>query len=907
MHPDRRPSRRNTLRSPAMAKPHPLGAAMGQALHGDHTAPPQGRPQYRFSRSGWSSGGWQSGRALTPRVVEAAQPTWSYAKTNSAAQGGFALVELMLVIGVIAIGTAGVVATYRVVDNNRKINDEVEHAQVIAQNVVAHGVTSGNFSAITQENAIRDRLFPRDMLDADGTPRNKWGGEVLLASETIAGRDNWGAALTFEGVPASACSKLVNQAASGFYGVRVNENVLRSNYSAINAAALAEECASGDASTVQFIYAKHGGAGDDGGGGSLTPCTVPSPTTDTIIDSACPSGQIGTVVFQTNYICPDPFGSAVAQPPLQLSSTCTPICTPPATITDRETRNHQESGLCPPGRDGSVLRERPEERTRTLTDLCSTPPGFSGPVMPIIPGEYTPFSPWVATGPWTTVSNTCTTPCTPQSPTVTPYSQSASCSPGTVTPSGSSTFTQSRTGTVSYHCPGRGGPIVASPESFTEWSPTAATACAPVCTAPPTVNTPISRPAPPETQSLNCPSGQAGTWTQQRSRRENGTSRTTYSCPAPTGNYVTNPAQEIWHGTYSNFGRWEDTANTCAPLCVAPPSTTETQTQNGTCRGGQITPGGSPSFTQSSTRTISYSCPNPTGPYTTTPGPWSVWSPDSTQACAPSCAASLPPNTTETSTTTESQRVPCSQFRVGEITQERSATRTRSVIYTCPAPTGGYTTQYGEWSAATYSPWTNVSSTCSLPACDGTLEGNARNYMARYTDLYNAFGTNYSAAYEHWYTRGYNEGRESCWGPPCKVPAPQTQWLSTSDTACPAGTSGTRYYQAEQQRDGVCSSPTGTPGFGGWYNTGRTRNMDTSQCKRPCEITASTPGRSRSWNGALTNTCSGNLPIGTYANGTFAPVSYVNSRDRIRGDAQFQCNDGTFSTTAAPGATCARN
>lgn len=1090
MSPASRSKRRHALRNPAMAKTNRLGAALNEAIQ----AEAQLRPiQYRM-RGGWASGsGWRAGRALHARVVETKAPTWSYAKTNN--QAGFALVELMLVIGVVAIGTAGVVATYRVVDNNRKVNAEVENAQNIAQNIVTHSMATGDFRTINQTTALNESLFPRDMLNGDGDPRSKWGGDVLLSSESINGIDDWGAVLTFEGVPSSACTKLVSQASPGFYGVRVNNQQLRTNYGAINPAELADAC--GDGGRVQFVYAKHGGAGNSGSA-HLTPCTVPAPKEETIVNSACPTGQLGTVSYRSDYTCYSPYGPATLGAPVEISSTCTPQCVVPnpATETQQETRPGSETLACPPGQTGQIVRSGSERRTRQRTASCPTSPGFTGPVGPVqwSPSSWanTPWSAWNRVGTWEVTSNTCATPCVAPPATTRNYTNPATCPTGQSRPDGSTSFTQTRTGTTTPTCPSPTGPVSPGVEVFTPWLPTAATACAPVCSAPPTVNTPITRDAPNEREVLACPPGQLGSRARERTRRENGISTTTYSCPAPTGNYQTNPATQRWLGTYTVTGSWTETANTCTPACIAPPPSTENGWQSTTCPTGQVTSSGGTVVEQTRSRTTTYKCPAPTGNYTSTTTPWSAWTPGLSTVCAPSCVASLPAPTTQTENLAPDTRtVGCPSFQTGVITQSRSASRSRSVSYSCPAPTGGYTTTYGAWSptqygnwsttsntcklpacdgtlvgnaknymsryddlyaafgtnynaaynhwltngsregrqscwepacvappttytpesrtspacpagtvtstgattfpqtrvrvtswscpsatgpavsSVSYSPdwnpiranmcspacvappsytetvpgtpqtrnagcpalytgshmqsrtvfqtrtvsfscpsptgspvrnngalsapqygaWTTTSNTCALPACDGTVAGNGRNYVARYADLYAAFGTNYNAAYSHWVSNGYREGRISCWGAPCTPPAPQTQWVPVSDNACPAGTQGTRTYQLEQRRDGTCSSPTGSQGYGGWYNTGATRNVNTSQC---APVYASCSGGPVIWRNTPGGTviCSSSIAAGSYAHGT-QRGAWIESSTRS-GSATFQCNNGVF-------------
>jgi type II secretory pathway pseudopilin PulG len=162
--------------------------------------------------------------------------------------------------------------------------------------------------------------------------------------------------------------------------------------------------------------------------------------------------------------------------------------------------------------------------------------------------------------------------CSAPAPAVANDSQVAACLAGRVTPGGSSTFTQMRSQTTTWSCPDPWDAAVDSTAPWTAWTPDEAAACAPACVAPPTDNTPIDRAAPPSTQSLSCPLGQSGTWTQARPRSENGIRTTTYACPAPTGAFTANPATDTWLGTFNFTGAWSDTINTCAPICGPAPA-----------------------------------------------------------------------------------------------------------------------------------------------------------------------------------------------------------------------------------------------------------------------------------------------------------------------------------------------
>jgi hypothetical protein len=89
---------------------------------------------------------------------------------------------------------------------------------------------------------------------------------------------------------------------------------------------------------------------------------------------------------------------------------------------------------------------------------------------------------------------------------------------------------------------------------WTPWTDVSNT-CAPACSPPAPKATPMTQWV---NRSAACPSGQTGshTWQAQQSR----TATTTYSCPAPTGPYITNP---VTYSAWKDTGTKRNEANTC--------------------------------------------------------------------------------------------------------------------------------------------------------------------------------------------------------------------------------------------------------------------------------------------------------------------------------------------------------
>lgn len=798
-------------------------------------------------------------------------------------ESGVALLELMLVIGVIAIGTAGIMGTYKVVDNNRKIGKEVKHARIIAKNVVTAGVTgfatgrSGDFMGLTQTTAKRYKLFPRTMLDDAGNPKNAWGGDVLLTATQVAGKPNWGAVLTFEQVPEGACSKLATQAAPAFYSVSVNDTNVRDSYGPLDVSALATACS--DNSRIQFTYAKHGGAGEYVDPDNLAPCTVPPPTTEVITDLACPSGQLGDVSFRTDSVCYSPYGPSTDLPAVRISpDTCTPKCVlpSPATQNDIQTRPRTRTLACPAGQSSTeggnmgITQTRQEQRESTRDASCPPSPGYSGPVGPYVWSAWTPFSSWLPTTPWSTVSNTCAPTCVAPAPTTETQPGTGTCTTGRVTPGGATTYSRSRTRSISYTCPGPTGAYTTVNGSWSAWSPAESAACAPKCVLP--SPNPQTNPATrTNSQTFTCPSGQListpGPWqykssgTQTRSERR--TQTRTASCPSPTSPVSWTPwsAWSTWTGTTP----WTP-ALTCASACTVPSpwtqyttGTPQTQTSQDSKAGPAESRAGTPA-----TRTVALCPSNQYGTH-----------------------AQTRPTTITRSTT---------QHREG--TQTRTTKRARTVSYTCSSPTGTRTTHttpygapgapYGNWSAISWGawgppgapngpwsapavsgPWSSVSTTCkSCPAPLTQTQQNPANPI-----LYNSYSC--TSGYYGYYGRSYNQHRTrvrsyncpagtatlpspdytpyGAWvnGPisttsnkctKCPAPATETgkQWVGYTSYNCPSGKYGYNKREREQARTRTnsYSCPAGTKtlppvshgGWSGWSNTGATRDVSGTNC-----------------------------------------------------------------------------
>ena len=296
---------------------------------------------------------------------------------------------------------------------------------------------------------------------------------------------------------------------------------------------------------------------------------------------------------------------------------------------------------------------------------------------------------------------------------------------------------EERTRTTSASCPDpAGAPVWGAPSAWTAWTATGAWAttsntCGAACVVPPPQTNTESRTG---TQTLGCAPGYLGTRTQ--SRPEERTQTRTATCPDPAGAPVW-AAWSAW-SAWTGSGAWATTSDTCAPECVVPSPSTQTDTQN---RTATQTIAGCPSgytgtITQTrpetSTRTRSAYCPAATGAHAWGGwSGWSAWAPaggwtttssSCTAVCTPPANSSVP---ISRSLPVQTQDVGCPSGQTGNHWQDRPVTEagTRTTSWTCPGPTSTSSDTWG--GGLTYGAWYSTLNTCvasapPAPNCGGT-------------------------------------------------------------------------------------------------------------------------------------------------------------------------------------------
>lgn len=180
---------------------------------------------------------------------------------------GFSLIEMLLVLGVIALLLVGMFVIYPQVRTANQVNTEVTNLLAIRANMKSMFANGGVYSVVSDDDLTRvanqGRVFPVSMNGGDynaNRPVNVWGGEVSLTSTTgtnmgtTAGR---AFVIRYRNVPIEACVALVAGTINSFKTIQVNyisgqagENMNRDTYTMEG---ILERCNRRDVATVNFV------------------------------------------------------------------------------------------------------------------------------------------------------------------------------------------------------------------------------------------------------------------------------------------------------------------------------------------------------------------------------------------------------------------------------------------------------------------------------------------------------------------------------------------------------------------------------------------------------------------------------------------------------------------------------
>lgn len=173
-------------------------------------------------------------------------------------QAGLALVELMLVVGVIMAVSAGIAAFAWHVDDTEYVDRAANELGTLLEAIdTSDGRVMGHFSGISAQRVADQELAPAGML-ADGTLRSRWGAIELEPLTVDPSRPHSAVRMTYQGIPQKVCFPLVKAIEKVADAVKVN-GVAVFDQHRLNLTTLGTACQSATEATIVLDHDSHGG------------------------------------------------------------------------------------------------------------------------------------------------------------------------------------------------------------------------------------------------------------------------------------------------------------------------------------------------------------------------------------------------------------------------------------------------------------------------------------------------------------------------------------------------------------------------------------------------------------------------------------------------------------------------
>ncbi len=169
---------------------------------------------------------------------------------------GFTLVEILLVVGFIALAGVGIYATYNKVQVSNQANVESRNIDTLRAGIKGLYGSKSAYTGLTNTVVNQAKITPESMRDGTNVASiiHQFGGTVTVVpnSDVTPGKTDGGFQIEYGTVPSDICVKLASSAAVQFDRVLVGGQVVKALGGELDPAVIATNCNANATSTMTF-------------------------------------------------------------------------------------------------------------------------------------------------------------------------------------------------------------------------------------------------------------------------------------------------------------------------------------------------------------------------------------------------------------------------------------------------------------------------------------------------------------------------------------------------------------------------------------------------------------------------------------------------------------------------------
>ncbi len=167
---------------------------------------------------------------------------------------GFTLIEILLVVGFIALAGSGIYIVYSKVTLSNQANTEGRNLDTLRAGIKSLYASQSSTTGLTNTVVNQAQITPASMTDGTaGGILNSFGGTATIVPQNLGGTNN-GFRITYTIVPSAVCTKLATGTGGQFDQLTVAGTVVKAlgTTTAVDIATATAQCGGADNVTMIF-------------------------------------------------------------------------------------------------------------------------------------------------------------------------------------------------------------------------------------------------------------------------------------------------------------------------------------------------------------------------------------------------------------------------------------------------------------------------------------------------------------------------------------------------------------------------------------------------------------------------------------------------------------------------------